>query len=144
MNPNYNQTLTLYNCFRGADNPASKSDVWQKTVLHNCFYKNVIGRSEYADKEPKMNSVYTVRIPKSEKYRPYHEWIQLPEEERKEFFTCSQKDIVVKGECSDEIIGASPDTASQILSRNKPDAFVVTAFSDNTSHRLAKHYRLGG
>ena len=91
-----------------------------------------------------MNSVYTVRIPASEKYMPYREWIQLSEEERKEFFTCSQKDIVVRGECSDEISGTSPDTASQILSRNKPDAFVVTAFSDNTSHWMAKHYRLGG
>ena len=144
MNPNYNQMITIYNCFRGTDNPVSKSDIWQKTVLHNCFYKNVIGRSEYADKEPKMNSVYTVRIPASEKYMPYREWIQLSEEERKEFFTCSQKDIVVRGECSEEISGTSPDTASQILSRNKPDAFVVTAFSDNTSHWMAKHYRLGG
>lgn len=144
MNPNYNQTVTVYNCFRAEDNPDNTKDIWQKTVLNNCFYKNVIGRSEYADKAPKMNSAYTVRIPASGKYKPYREWIQLPEEERGEFFTCSQKDIVVRGECTDEITGSSPDTASQVLSRNKPDAFVVTAFADNTSHRLAKHYRLGG
>ncbi len=144
MNPNYNQTITLFNCFRAEDNSDNKKDIWQKTVLHNCFYKNVIGRAEYADKEPKMSNTYTARIPVSEKYMPYHEWIRLPEEERKEFFTCSQKDIVVKGECKDEITGVSPDTASQVLSRHKPNSFVVTAFSDNTSHRTAKHYRLGG
>lgn len=144
MNPNYNQTITLYNCYRGNDNPDSKKDIWQKTVLHNCFYKNVIGRSEYADKEPKMNNVYTVRIPVSEKYKPYHEWIRLPEEKRGDFFTCSQKDIVIRGECSDIITGVPPNTASQTLTRYKPDAFVVTAFSDNTSYRIAKHYRLGG
>lgn len=144
MNPNYNQVITIFNCFRAEDNPDSKKDIWQKTVLRNCFYKNVIGRAEYADKNPKMDNVYTVRIPVSEQYRPYREWIRLPEEERREFYTCSQKDVVVKGECSDEITGEVPNTASQVLSRNKPDAFVVTAFSDNTSHRTAKHYRLGG
>ncbi len=144
MNPNYNQTITLYNCYRGSDNPDSKKDVWQKTVLHNCFYKNVIGRSEYADREPKMNSVYTVRIPASGKYKPYHEWIQLPEEKRGGFFTCSQKDIVIRGECREDITGVSPNTASQMLTKYKPDAFVVTAFSDNTAYRAAKHYRLGG
>lgn len=144
MNANYNQTVTLYNCFRAKDNPDSVKDIWQKTVLRDCFYKNVIGRSEYADKAPKMDSVYTVRIPASEKYKPYREWVRLPKEERREFFTSSQEDIVVRGECADEITGISPDTASQVLSRNKPDAFVVTAFSDNTSHRMAKHYRLGG
>lgn len=144
MNPNYNQTITIYNCLRGEENPDGKKDIWQRTILHNCFYKNVIGRTEYANKASKMDNVYMVRIPVSEKYLPYREWIRLPEEKRREFFTCNQKDIVVRGECADEITGISPDTASQVLTRNKPDAFVVTAFSDNTSHRMAKHYRLGG
>ena len=68
MNPNYNQTVTVYNCLRAADHPDGKKDVWQRTVIHNCFYKNVIGRLEYAEKEPRMDSVYTVRIPVSGKY----------------------------------------------------------------------------
>lgn len=144
MNPNYNQTITLYNCFRALDNPNSKKDIWQATVLQNCFYKNVIGRSEYVDRSPSMQSAYTVRIPMSEKYKPYHEWILLSDEERADYFTCSLKDIVVKGECTEIISGQSPYTASEVLNRHKPDAFVVTAFSDNTSHRKAKHYRLGG
>ncbi len=144
MNPNYNQTITIYNCFRATDNPDCKKDIWQKTVLHNCFYKSVIGRTEYAEKNPRMDNTYTVRIPVSDYYLPYREWIYLPEEERKRYFTCSQNDIVIRGECEAEITGSSPDTASQVLSRYKPDSFVVTAFSDNTSHLRAKHYRLGG
>ena len=120
MNPNYNQTLTLYNCLRAADNPEGKKDIWQKTVLHDCFYKSMIGRTEYADKNPRMDNTYTVRIP------------------------ISEKDVVIKGECDADITGISPDTAAQVLLRHKPDAFVVTAFADNTSHRMAKHYRLGG
>lgn len=144
MNPNYKSDITIYNCYRAADNPKSTKDTWFRTVLHDCFYKNVIGRSEYVNSSPKMDSVYTVRIPVSEKYLPYHEWIKLPDEKRSEYFTCSQKDIVIKGICLEEITGISPGTASQLLSRYKPDAFVVTAFSDNSDSRYAKHYRLGG
>ncbi len=144
MNPNYNQTITLYNCLRAADNPEGKKDIWQKTVLHDCFYKSMIGRAEYADKNPRVDNTYTVRIPVSKNYLPYHEWVRLPEEERRGYITCSQKDVVIKGECDADITGISPDTAAQVLSRHKPDAFVVTAFSDNTSHKMAKHYRLGG
>ncbi len=144
MNPNYSQTVTIYNCFRARDNPGGNKDIWQSTVLHGCFYKNVMGRLEYADRDPKMANVYTVRIPENPKYKPYQEWRLLPEKERSGYFTCSIKDIVVKGECLDEISGVSPDTASEVLSRYKPEAFVVTAFSDNTSHLCAKHYRIGG
>ena len=144
MNPNFNQTITLYNCLRAADNPKEKKDIWQKTVLGNCFYKSVIGRTESADKNPRMDNTYTVRIPISDHYLPYHQWLQLPEEDRRGCFTCSQKDIVIRGECEADITGISPDTAAQVLSRYKPDAFVVTAFADNTSHKMAKHYRLGG
>lgn len=144
MNPNYKSEITIYNCYRAADNPKSTKDIWFRTVLPDCFYKNVMGRSEYVNSSPRMDSVYTVRIPVSEKYLSYHEWIKLPDEKRPEYFTCSQKDIVIKGICPEEITGISPGTASQLLSRYKPDAFVVTAFSDNSDSRHAKHYRLGG
>lgn len=144
MNPNYNQTITVYNCFRAADNPDSIKDAWQKTVLDNCSYKNVMGRTELASSDPKMSNTYTVRIPASDRYKPYRERIRLSKEERAGYFTCSLKDIVVKGSCTEEITGEAPNTAAQILARGKPDAFVVTAFSDNTSHFCDKHYRIGG
>lgn len=73
MNPNYNKTITLFNCFRAADNPDSKKDIWQKTVLHDCFYKNVMGRTENLSFDPRMSNTYTVRIPESPRYIPYRE-----------------------------------------------------------------------
>lgn len=143
MNPNYNQSITIYNCFRGTDNPVSRKDIWQGTVLRNCFYKNVTGQAASGN-GVRMENAYTVRIPVSDAYLPYHEWIKLPDEERALYFTCSLRDIVVKGECLEMITGTSPYTAAELVSRSKPEAFVVTAFSDNTSHRCGKHYRLGG
>lgn len=143
MNPNYNQTITIYNCLRGGDNSRSMKDVWKRTVIGSCFYKNVMGRVD-SDKSSEMRNVYTVRIPEDEHYRPYHEWAALPDGEMEGYFTCSVGDIIVRGVCSDEITGASPHTASELLKRYKPDAFKVTAFSDNTGHVAGKHYRIGG
>ena len=91
-----------------------------------------------------MQNVYTARNPKSDSYLPYHEWAQKPEVARTSYFTFSLGDIVVKGECDDLITGASPNTATELLQKYKPDAFLVTAFSDNTSHQMSKHYRVGG
>lgn len=143
MNPNYNHTITVYNCFRAADNPDSTEDTWYKTVLHNCYYKNVIGRVDNG-KTSSMQNVYTARIPESLSFIPYREWIELSEELRKSYFTINLGDIVIKGECADEITGSKPNTATEILQRYKPDAFKVTAYTCNVSHQMSKHYRVGG
>lgn len=143
MNPNYNHTITVFNCLKAADNPNSKKDTWQKTVIHDCYYKNVMGRVD-SEKSSKMQNVYTARIPQSDDYLPYHEWAKKPEAARASYFTFSLGDIVVKGVCDELITGSSPNTATELLERYKPDSFVVTAFSDNTSHQMSKHYRVGG
>lgn len=142
MNPNYAHTITVYNRVKGADNP-SKKDSWNRVVLQDCFYKNVIGKIDDG-KGIRMGNVYTARILESDKYLSYHEYAKLSEEERTMYFTFSLGDIVVHGECREEINGMSPNTAAELLERMKPDAFKVTAFSDNTSHPCAKHYRVGG
>ena len=143
MNPNYIHTITVYNRLRAADNPNSMKDTWQKTVLHDCYYKNVMGRVD-SEKSSKMQNVYTASIPQSDDYLPYHEWAKKPEAARASYFTFSLGDIVVKGVCDELITGSSPNTATELLEMYKPDSFVVTAFSDNTSHQMSKHYRVGG
>ncbi|WP_279005067.1 DUF6751 family protein [[Clostridium] scindens] len=142
MNPNYNTTVTLYNCLRAADNP-DKKDAWYKTTLTECFYKNVIGRVDDG-KTSRMANAYTVRIPESNRYLPYAEWVKLTEEERQAFFTLHLDDIVIKGACSDNVTGTSPYTAAELLRRHKPDSFVVTVIADNTRCKYARHYRIGG
>lgn len=142
MNPNYIHTVTIFNCLRGKDNP-TKKDIWQKTILRNCYYKNVIGRVEDG-KTARMSNVYTARIPMSDQYLPHQEWIKKKDSEREQYFTFSLDDIVIYGECMETISGSPPNTAAEVLKRHKPDAFVITAFSDNTSHEHSKHYRVGG
>lgn len=137
MNPNYHTTITLFNCLK-----LPAREVWQKTVLQNCFFKTLITRVNDGV-SARMAYTYAVRIPASKAYLSYAQWARLADEERKQHFTCGLNDIVVCGECVDNITGHPPDTAAQVLGRNKPDAFTVTAFSDNSAY-IGGHYRLGG
>ena len=119
MNPNYVNTITIFR---------KKGGAWEKTVLHKCFWKSKIESVQNGTEVNKVNT-YTVRIPLNEAGRG---------------FNVSNGDVVVLGECPDEITKKSPNTAAEVLDRNKPDAFKVTAYADNTSHLMDKHYRLGG
>lgn len=74
----------------------------------------------------------------------FNRYTKLSKEERAGYFTFNIGDIVVKGDCPEEITGKTPNTASELLNRWKQEAFEVTAFSDNTSHMCEKHYRVGG
>lgn len=119
VNPNYVNTITVYRKMNGA---------WERTVLHRCFWKSEIKTVQNGTETSKVN-VYTVRIPAAE---------------AGSCFKVSSGDVVVFGECIDRITMKSPNTAAEVLNRNKPNAFSVTAFADNTSHLIDKHYRLGG
>ena len=138
MNQNYNQTITLYNRIRSADSP-DKKEHWRRAVLRECFWKTVINTGFFGTQASVQNT-YVVRIPENSRYRPYAEYVNASGD----FFTASSGDIVVKGESKEEITGEGGQTAAQILNRYKPDAFKVTAFSDNTGFSVGKHYRLGG
>lgn len=115
----------------------NKKEHWNRTVLHNCFWKSQVNTGFNGTR--KCPEYLVVRIPKDERYLAYAEYAKDP----KGHFTASQDDLVVLGECSEEINGTAGHTAAQVLNRCKPDAFKVTAFSDNTAFPLAKHYRLG-
>lgn len=138
MNPNYMHTITLYNRIKAADTE-DKKEHWTKTVLHNCFYKSQVSTG-FSDTHANVSNTYGVRIPKDSRFLPYAEFVKNP----KGHFTVSQDDIVIYGDCAEEITGEAGQMAAQVLLRHKPNAFKVTAFSDNTAFSVGKHYRLGG
>ncbi len=119
INPNFIHTITLFH----------KSDSgWIRKVYQNCFWKSGQSVTQNGTEASRAN-VYTVRI---------------PEDEAGQDFAASTGDIAVLGECVEHITGHSPDTATEVLHRCKPDAFMVTAVTNNTAHRMGRHYRLGG
>lgn len=142
LNPNYDQTITLYNCLKGADNPDGTTDVWYKTVLSDCFFK-CLQTAVNSGTSSQMAGSYVSRIPGNAKYKPYSEWVKIPAASRGQYFTGNLGDVIILGNSSEVISSASPNTAAQALARNKPGAFKSTAFSDN-SRTLQSHYRFGG
>ena len=68
-------------------------------------------------------SVYTARIAQSPQYLPYRKYTKLSKEERAGYFTFNIGDIVVKGDCQEEITGKTPNTASELLNRWKPEPY---------------------
>ncbi len=137
MNPNYVHTITLYNRIKAADT-TDKKEKWIRTVIPNCSYKAQMNTN--LSTQATVSNTYTVRIAQDKRYLPYTDFVQNPTGH----FTASMDDIVVLGNCQEEITGVDGHTATQLLNRHKPNAFKVTAFSDNTAFRIGKHYRLGG
>lgn len=117
MNPNYNQTLTVYTNVTGG---------WRREVLTECFFKATTGTVSSGNTLNSQNA-YVARIPPQEAPLLLH-----------------TGDLIVKGHVSDEITGKSPNTATEVLKRYQPNAFRVTSFSDNTAFPVDKHYRVGG
>lgn len=141
-NPNYKDTITIYNCFKAVDNPNNTKDTWFRTVLTDCFYKSSIVQTA-SGTNLSMASSYITRIPADKPYKQYAEWIALSDVEKANYFTVSVDDLVVNGAVTDEITGVSPYTAVNIVSKYKPDSFKIKTFSDNTDG-VGSHYRLAG
>lgn len=127
MNPNYNQTITVYS---KSKDDAGK-DIWTRRVLQDCFLKAATGIASGGNSGTSANlyskNVYVVRIPAE------HGPVLLRE-----------GDIIIKGIVEDEITSKTPNTATELLKRYQPNAFRVTSFSDNTNFPVDKHYRVGG
>lgn len=121
MNPNYVHTITLYR--------KQPDGSFARSVLTGCFFKAEITEVQTGTNASKVNT-YTVRIPK--------------DKAGKNFRITTGSDMVILGKVKDEVTDSKGSRATEILQKYKPDAFKVTAFSDNTGHMLDKHYRLGG
>ena len=84
MNQNYIHTITLYNRIQASDSEDRKEH-WKRIVLHNCFWKAQVNTG-FNDTQASVQNTYAVRIPKDDRYLPYAEYKNSPEEH----FTVSQ------------------------------------------------------
>lgn len=141
-NPNYNSTITIYNRISSKDS-GTKKEQWQRNVLSHCFFKMSMTQNQSGTESSNKNT-YIVRIPQTEKYKPYEEWVTLEEEERNNYFTISLGDIIIKNEVLDIIDGNAGNTATQVLNRHKPNGFRITSLSDNTKFMYGRHFKVGG
>lgn len=144
----WEDTITVYNKYIDAD----KKITWYRTVIPNCFWKylsaGVITRhssTNYHTIRLETNIV-TCRIPKDKKYLSNKDWNNS--ESRSEYFTLSVGDVIVRGECVDEINEyESGNRSSDFLKLHKAqgEAFTVGSVSINTgTDKCCEHYLISG
>lgn len=120
LNPNYTQTITVYH---------KSGNAWNRAVYTGCFFqaKEAVG---FSSTQAALSNTYIARIPESVAGTG---------------FAVSLDDIVILGECTDLIDDkAAGHRSVEVLRKNKPFAFKVTAVSNNTQRLMDRHWRLGG
>lgn len=137
-------TVTVYNRY---ENEETNAVAWQKTALDGCFFKNTNGKT-VIDKAALETCAVVVRIPRTDKFKPCGEWRDMPDEERKKYFTLQQGDIIVKGAVSGEIDEYARGTRSTDFVakyRSAGECMRVVNYQDNTgAGRCMPHYSVRG
>ena len=95
----WDTTVTIYNKVTDKQTQVVR---WYRSVQTDCFWQlrgdNVtIGNTVLDSKS------IVCRIPKSPKFKEKFDWLNIPNDEKGNYFTLGLDDIVVKGEVEDEI-----------------------------------------
>lgn len=143
--PNWWDTsVTIFNKFQ---DPQTQIVRWYKSVLSNCFWKNVGNKVTVGQTVLETNNIIC-RIPKNELYRENYVWIQLPNDQKAEFFTLSPGDIIVKGVVQDDINEyVSGQRSSDFIERYKAlqGCMEIEEVGDNSGIHLGiPHYHVRG
>lgn len=134
--PYWNDTITVCNKLSGRDS-ATKLDTWKKTVLKNCFFKQVV-QHDISGTTVSVGVSSVCRIPKNVNYHQYYEW----KDDISDGFTLSAGDYIFKGELDEEI---SANNIVNLYNSHKPNAMLVKSVSDNSDFLgLSEHYRVEG
>ena len=92
-------TVTIFNKFK---DPHTKVVRWYKTVVEGVFWKYVGDKVTIGKTVLETNNIIC-RIRKDEKFLEKYQWVQMPNDEMKNYYTLGKGDIIVKGEVDDVI-----------------------------------------
>ena len=140
----WDDTVTVYN---GYEDPQTHLKKWYRTVLTNCFYKDVGENIKINNVELDTNTILC-RIPIKSNYLKPYEWIALPNDQKSNFFTLKQGDIIVEGEVTEEIDEYSKGQRStDFVAKYKAlqGCLTIERVGDNTGiGRGNEHYHVRG
>ena len=141
----WDTTVTVYNKFTDSQTDMVR---WYRTVITGgCFWKmagvEVLVGSTLLDSKSII-----CRIPKDARFKEKQEWIKLPNDEMSNYFTLAQGDIIVKGECDEEIDEYTKGHRSTDLLgkyREYQACMEISEYSNNTGRgRNNEHYFVRG
>lgn len=133
-------TITIWNKL----STQGQKDRWFKSIINDCSWEDVVVRS-VSGSTANVATTTRVLIEKKDNYLIYEKWSKLSDDERINYFTFSQGDLVALGEHEEDITGVSPHTEALIKIALKPYVFNIKALSDQTeSYKHGKHYEIEG
>ena len=137
-------TVTIYNKYIDSQTQLVS---WFRNVVTDCFWKLDGTTVRVGDVTLDSKSIIC-RIPKDEKFLEKQQWINLPNDQMGNYFTLSQGDIIIKGECTDEIDEYTAGHRSTDLLGKYRDfqaCMEISEFSINTGQgRNNEHYLTRG
>lgn len=145
----WDKTITLYNKYV---DPTTQVITWYRTVIHNCFWKNVnetyyVGTRGISTSGVKLETkTITCRIPEDERYVDRKTWDELADKSKN--FTIGNGDIIILGEVNDTIDETtSGKHSTDLVSKYKKyDAsLMIDTYVINTVTGVGlRHYRIVG
>ena len=139
-NPNiypifWDKTITVYNRYETTDN----SIIWVRTVLANCFVKN-IGTQKLTQEMVATSNTMRVRIPQNNLFVESKEWTPA------NGFTLQIGDIIVNGEVDFEIEEYTDGyTANDLLEKYKGYCLTINQVTiDTGTYLTCPHYNVLG
>lgn len=140
----WNTTVTIYNRY---EDPLTNVVSWHRHVIKGTFWK-YSGDKVVIDKVVLDTKNVICRIRKDNSFLERHEWVKIPNDQMKNYFTLSQGDIIVKGEVTDEINEYTSGTRSSDLKKKYKSlqgCMEIQEWSNNTGGgRGIEHYYARG
>ena len=140
----WNKAITIYNKY---EDPVTQLVKWHKHIILKCFVKTTAtmisgGQVTY------NTSSNIIRVPQSDVFKPYNEWVSIPNTEQSDYFTLHQGDIVILGPVEDIIDEYKAGLRStDLVSKYKELGMCLTidSWQDNTGiGRVCPHYFISG
>ena len=140
----WDTTITIYNRY---EDPQTQLVTWHRCVVNGCFWKYTGNKVVVNNVVLETNNIIC-RIRKDKRFLEKHEWVNIPNDKMKNYFTLGQGDIIVKGEVEDEINEYRSGTRSSDLKtkyKSLQGCMEIQEFSNNTSGgRGNEHYFVKG
>lgn len=140
----WDRTITVYNRY---EDPTTQVVRWDRHIITNCFVKT--SATLIAGGQITYNtSSNIVRIPQQNNYKPYDEWLLIPNVEQVNYLTLHQGDMIILREVDDVIDEYTKGKRStDLMSTYKQQNLCLTvdSFQDNTGNgRCCPHYFISG
>lgn len=144
--PWWDKTVTIYN---KVVDPTTQRITWYKNTAENCFWKYVNNSYTIRGSMITLDTKNVIcRIPKTDKFVDKKTWQELTDEERKDYFTLANGDIIILGEVEDVIdeYTAGQRSTDLVTKYKEYDACIeIDTYVDNCQTGVnLDHYRVVG